>query len=63
MLSVTVTGMTCGHCVRAVNDALSALPGVDGVTIDLQSGRVLIGGEPDVEAVRTAVEEEGYKVL
>jgi copper chaperone len=30
-----VTGMTCGHCVAAVTDELSALPGVRDVSVDL----------------------------
>jgi copper chaperone len=31
-----VTGMTCEHCVRAVTSELSALPGVQAVSIDLR---------------------------
>jgi len=30
-----VTGMTCGHCVVAVTDEVSAIPGVTDVTVDL----------------------------
>jgi copper chaperone len=30
-----VTGMTCGHCVAAVTEELSALPGVTKVSVDL----------------------------
>jgi copper chaperone len=33
-----VTGMTCGHCTRAVTAELSALDGVTGVTVDLVPG-------------------------
>ena len=33
-----VTGMTCGHCVAAVTDELSALPGVRDVSVDLVAG-------------------------
>ena len=32
------TGLTCGHCARAVTDELSALDGVDGVEIEVVSG-------------------------
>lgn len=32
-----VNGMTCGHCVGAVTEELTALPGVTDVTIDLAS--------------------------
>jgi copper chaperone len=33
-----VTGMTCGHCVAAVTDELSALPGITAVDVDLAPG-------------------------
>jgi copper chaperone CopZ len=35
-----VTGMTCGHCVGAVREELSALGGVEEVVVDLQAGGV-----------------------
>jgi len=36
--SYPVTGMTCGHCVGAVTDELTALPGVTAVNVDLVPG-------------------------
>ena len=33
-----VTGMTCGHCVRAVSAELTGLGGVTGVSVDLVPG-------------------------
>ena len=62
MLEIVVDGMTCAHCVRAVTDAVSPLPGVTGVTVNLSSGHVQIQGNPDGEAVRATIEEEGYTV-
>jgi copper chaperone CopZ len=61
----TVTGMTCGHCVSAVTEELSALPGVQAVEIDLVTGgasTVNVTSEtPLSEAqVREAVAEAGY---
>ena len=62
--SYTVVGMTCGHCVSAVTDEVSQLPGVTGVDVDLASGGLTVISEPPVEetAVRAAVEEAGYEV-
>ena len=37
---ITVEGMTCGHCVAAVREEISQLPGVTAVEVDLDSGRV-----------------------
>ena len=60
----TVTGMTCGHCVSAVTEEISQLPGVQAVDVDLASGAVTVTSDAPVEeaAVRAAVEEAGYEV-
>lgn len=61
-----VTGMTCGHCAGSLTKAVSALPQVDDVQINLAAGGVstvtVTGGAPS-EAVRRAIEEAGYTVL
>ena len=61
----TVTGMTCGHCVKAVTEEVSALPGVTGVDVDLESGRVTVTAEadPSPDAVAAAVDEAGYTLV
>jgi copper chaperone len=60
----TVVGMTCGHCVSAVTEEVSQLPGVTGVDVDLANGGLTVMSEAPVEesAVRAAVEEAGYEV-
>ncbi|GIH78983.1 heavy-metal-associated domain-containing protein [Planobispora longispora] len=59
----TVTGMTCGHCVSSVKEEVGEVPGVTGVDVDLQSGRVEVTGDNlDDGAVRAAIEEAGYSV-
>ncbi len=61
----TVSGMTCGHCVTAVTQEITALDGVTAVAFDLVPGgesRVTVTGTapPTEEAVRVAVREAGY---
>jgi copper chaperone len=60
----TVVGMTCGHCVSAVTEEVSQLPGVTAVDVDLASGGLTVTSDAPVEdsAVRAAVEEAGYEV-
>ena len=60
----TVTGMTCSHCVSAVTEEVSGLPGVTDVQVDLPSGGVTVTSDAplDDDAVRAAVEEAGYEV-
>ena len=59
-----VTGMSCGHCVAAVTEALTALPGVTDVAIDLAAKRATVtsAGPLDVAAVRDAIEGAGYQL-
>jgi copper ion binding protein len=61
----TVQGMTCGHCVKAVTEEISALPGVSGVDVDLASGQVTVtaDSDPSAEAVAAAVDEAGYTLV
>jgi copper chaperone len=60
----TVVGMTCGHCVSAVTEEVTQVPGVSAVDVDLASGGLTVTSDSPVEesAVRAAVEEAGYEV-
>ena len=62
--TITVDGMTCGHCVAAVRSEVGKLDGVTDVAVDLTSGQVTVVADaaPDPEALREAVEEAGYEV-
>jgi len=62
--TIAVDGMTCGHCVNAVQTELGKLDGITDVSVDLTSGQVTIVADatPDAEALREAVEEAGYEV-
>ena len=62
MLTLHVTGMTCEHCVKTVSEAVRALPGTQDVAVDLDHGTVTVQGNPDPQAVREAITEEGYDV-
>jgi copper chaperone CopZ len=61
----TVQGMTCGHCVAAVTEEVSALAGVTGVEVDLETGRVTVtaDSDPGREAMLAAVDEAGYTLV
>lgn len=62
---VLVDGMTCSHCVMSVQEEITAIDGVESVSVDLNAGgtsRVTIrsGAPIDAARVRAAVEEAGY---
>lgn len=65
-VQMTVTGMTCDHCVAAVTKAVRSTPGADAadVDIDLDSGVVKIASANPVDrdAVEAAIVDEGYEV-
>jgi copper chaperone CopZ len=59
-----VTGMTCGHCVVAVTEEISAVPGVTDVTVDLAPGatstvRVTSNADVTREQISAALDEAG----
>ena len=57
-----VPGMSCSHCEAAVAEEISALPGVEGVAVDLATKRVEVSGTAlDDAAIRAAIEEAGYE--
>ena len=58
---LTIEGMTCAHCVRAVTGAVAAVPGARDVAAELSTGRLSWRGAA-VQSVRAAVELEGYTV-
>jgi copper chaperone len=62
--TLKITGMTCGHCQRAVTDALESRDGVARADVDLTAGRAQV--EYDEARVtprelEAAVAEEGYE--
>ncbi len=60
-----VSGMTCGHCVKAVSTEIGRLPGVQEVRVDLADGRVVVSSDQplDLGSVRAAVDEAGYTLV
>ncbi|MDO9278441.1 MAG: cation transporter [Polaromonas sp.] len=58
----TVTGMTCGHCERAVKNAVLELDPQAQVSIDRATNRVDVDSTQAREALATAIAEEGYVV-
>ena len=58
----TVTGMSCGHCERAVKTAIAQLDPQAQVTIDRAANRVEIDSAQPRDALAKAIAEEGYPV-
>jgi len=61
----TVKGMTCGHCVSSVKEEVGEVPGVTGVEVELESGRLTVHSDAPIaaERIEAAVKEAGYELV
>lgn len=57
-----VQGMSCGHCVNAVTQAVRSVDPQAEVKVDLPTGKVDVQSAQDHAAIARAIEEEGYRV-
>jgi len=61
-ITMSVPGMSCGHCESAVKSEVGKVPGVASVAVDLDSKDVVVAGTSlDVGALIAAVDEAGYE--
>lgn len=62
-ITLSVPGMTCGHCEAAVKQEVGALAGVSDVAVDLDSKDVVVsGGALDRDQIVAAIDEAGFDV-
>lgn len=62
----TVEGMTCDHCVHAVTEEVSGVPGVTDVSVTLEGGAMVVTSDQSVDLadIKDAVSEAGdYTVV
>jgi copper chaperone len=64
MARVTIKGMSCNHCVMAVEKALKGIEGVTHVNVSLEKGEATFDESAgvDMNAVREAIQKAGYQV-
>ncbi len=61
----TVTGMSCGHCKMAVEEAVGSIKGVNRVTVDLDTNSLDVEYADDLVTrgdIENAVREAGYEL-
>lgn len=61
-IRLTVQGMTCGHCERAVQTAIKTLDPQAEVRIDRAQNLVEVQSTQPREAIAAAIRDEGYAV-
>jgi copper chaperone len=64
MEKIKIQGMSCQHCVMSVSRALSQIPGLKDVQVNLVNGEATFENVKSVsrETIRKAVEEAGYRL-
>jgi copper chaperone len=58
---LTVTGMSCGGCEAAVEEALKGVAGVTDATADRETDSATVSGDAELAALLAAVEDAGYE--
>ncbi len=58
----SVEGMTCGHCVRAVTQAVQSQDPTADVKVDLAAKQVSVQSQLSPEVIADLIREEGYTV-
>ncbi|WP_282137818.1 copper chaperone CopZ [Rossellomorea aquimaris] len=64
--SLTVEGMSCGHCVKAIEGSVAKLDGVKSVQVSLEEKRVEVefdDSQIKLNDIKETIDEQGYDVV
>ncbi|ULT58766.1 copper chaperone CopZ [Neobacillus drentensis] len=64
-VTLNVQGMSCGHCVKAVEGSVGALKGISSVKVDLKDAKVDVefnDQEVSLDQIKETIEDQGYDV-
>ena len=64
-VTLNVQGMSCGHCVKAVESSVNELNGIETVKVNLDEAKVAISfneAQVSLEQIKETIEEQGYDV-
>ena len=63
MQKYNVYGMTCSACAARVQNAVSAIDGVDDCNVNLLTNTMTVSGNADNKQILKAVQKAGYKAV
>ncbi|HWO96267.1 MAG TPA: copper chaperone CopZ [Bacillus sp. (in: firmicutes)] len=64
-VTLTVQGMSCGHCVKAIEGSVGELNGVSKVAVNLSEGKVDVEfdeSKVSLEQIKETIDDQGYDV-
>lgn len=65
-VTLNVKGMSCGHCVKAIEGSVGSLQGVEQVKVNLEAGKVDIAFDHDkvtLDEIKEIIDDQGYDVV
>jgi len=65
-ITLNVQGMSCGHCVKAIEGSVSQLAGVNAVNVKLDEAKVDVSfdeGKVSLEQIKETIDDQGYDVV
>ncbi len=64
-VTLNVKGMSCGHCVNAVEGSVGKLEGINEVKVKLDAAQVEVTfneSQVSLDKIKETIEEQGYDV-
>ena len=60
IMNLTVTGMTCGHCEKAVKQAIKGVDANATIEVKRIENQVIVETTEATDTILTAITKEGY---
>jgi copper chaperone len=61
-MTLTISGMSCSHCLNAVNQALASVPEIEVRSVRIGRAELRLPDAGSGERAKAAIERAGYKV-
>lgn len=64
-VTLKVQGMSCGHCVKAVESSVGELKGIENVKVNLDDAEAVVSfdeAQVSLEDIKETIEDQGYDV-
>lgn len=64
-VTLSVQGMSCGHCVKAIEGSVSKLEGVNQVKVKLDAAEVEVSfneSQVSIDKIKETIDDQGYDV-
>ncbi|MFC7687498.1 copper chaperone CopZ [Ureibacillus sp. GCM10028918] len=65
-ITLNVNGMSCGHCVKAIEGSVGELEGVQQVKVNLEDAQVTVSFDSEkvtLDKIKETIDDQGYDVL